>query len=107
MSTPEEKIKPTGFWYCQNCNIRVQPDEVTHGERHDDRCGGCGSEVEWRYKEPPEMFTLAQIEGWLLRDMSDMTAYERGSAQLFMAHMRSEKDGLAAYTKGELKNGRI
>ena len=40
-----QDLKPEECWWCPICNKYVPPLEVTHRERHDERCGGCGSVV--------------------------------------------------------------
>jgi NAD-dependent SIR2 family protein deacetylase len=38
----------TGYWWCPECERELHPHEVTFKETHDERYGGCGSEVEWK-----------------------------------------------------------
>jgi len=35
------------MWWCPTCNTRLDVAEVTWDERHDERCGGCGEDVDW------------------------------------------------------------
>ena len=55
-ATPDEVASFAGrkeFWallhpepcWCPECKTGVQPECVTHDERHDERCGGCGGAV--------------------------------------------------------------
>lgn len=34
------------MWYCDDCGVFVEPDNVTFEESHDTRLGGCGNVVE-------------------------------------------------------------
>ena len=37
-----------GYWYCENCDEKVDPEDVTYEETHDTRSGGCGKNVEYK-----------------------------------------------------------
>lgn len=47
-------VNDWGYWWCSFCGRRLEPEEVSYEETHDERAGGCGEPVDWVWDDEGE-----------------------------------------------------